>query len=72
MFRQRETATEIAERELKSILHGLIDSSTHEHIDDTPTRLFEAIQRFVDTRIEDAVRDLDDRINHRGMYDPDY
>jgi len=31
-----------------------------------------AIEAFIDMKIEIALSDLDDKINKRGMYDPDY
>lgn len=34
--------------------------------------ILEALEAYVEIRIEDATSDLDDRINKRGEWDPDY
>jgi hypothetical protein len=57
---------------LGRMLYERFDNSTDEHIDMSPNDLLEAIERFIDAKIEIATNDLDDRINKRGMYDPDY
>ena len=61
-----------ARESLGRILYERFDTSTDEHIDNTPNDFLAAIERFIDAKIEIAVADLDDRINKRGMYDPDW
>lgn len=40
--------------------------------EDKAKRVFDALENFVDKYVEAATEDLDDKINKRGMYDPDY
>ena len=40
--------------------------------DDQRQEFLEALDAYVKVRINAAVKDLDDKINQRGEYDPDY
>lgn len=40
--------------------------------EDKAKAVFDAIEAFVDIYVEAATEDLDDKINKRGIYDPDY
>lgn len=40
--------------------------------EDKAKAVFDAIEALVDVYVETATEDLDDKINKRGIYDPDY
>lgn len=40
--------------------------------EDKAKAVFDAIEALVDVYVEAATEDLDDKINKRGIYDPDY
>lgn len=35
-------------------------------------RVFDKLIEYIEAKVDAAIRDLDDKINERGVYDPDY